>query len=149
MEVSFAGKMIDHMLHIQWWTVQRSWMTLLSLTNFWEPWEYFSARWCVMEQCIVWKRNPLLYPINIPLNHYKIPLNHYKSHSSHKIAWQLHQLKLSLGVPFVATFVLSLNPRLSNFAGSQQKSVRRLRTSARSPGGPQGPGGDLVGVKWI
>ena len=22
-----------------------------------------------------------VYPINIPLNHYKIPLNHYKSHS--------------------------------------------------------------------
>ena len=21
-----------------------------------------------------------VYPINIPLNHYKIPLNHYKSH---------------------------------------------------------------------
>ena len=24
--------------------------------------------------------NQRVYPINIPLNHYKIPLNHYKSH---------------------------------------------------------------------
>ena len=55
--------------------------------------------------------NQVVYPINIPLNHYKIPLNHYKIPLNHyKIPLNHYKIYIYIRIYIYYDFPLAIQP---------------------------------------
>ena len=111
-----------YMLHIQWWTVQQAILDdTAEFDQFLGATEYFSETTMIC--------NGAMYRME-------------EKSTLLKIAWQLHVTSWNclLVHEWLRSCCLWILACQNSIAGTQQKSVRRLRTSARSPGGPQGPG---------
>ena len=73
--------------------------------------------------------NQRVYPINIPLNHYRIPLNHYKSRG--QIPWQTvsHNQRVII--------IFAVNTRMAPYGSAGPPRTRFLRLERSSAGNPR------------